>query len=188
MNQRIRFFLILFLFFLSIYAALAYYATSSRPSQPFLGFGVYSEKDTLSSYTDPGTAIVLNVTYDWKLNVTNEMGTTQFVQILSLLGNGTTLGPNATSFATLQPLSNSTLFVANRNFAIQDFKWAVTNVTASNGLDYLTININGEEVRSNLGTLPGSPFRFYFELWTFNTSPAGFQYYTWLQIAFIVKT
>src|SRR5215467_4743844 len=110
MNQRIRFFLVLVLFFLSIYTALAYYATSNKPSQSFLAFGVYSGRDTLSSYTDPGASIIVNQTYDWKLNVTNEMGTTQFVQILSILGNDTTFGPNATSPATLQALSNTTLF------------------------------------------------------------------------------
>ncbi len=42
MEKRTRVFLAFFLFFLSVYAAIAYYATTSKPGQPFMGFGIYS--------------------------------------------------------------------------------------------------------------------------------------------------
>jgi len=182
-EKRTRVFLLLFLFFLSIYAAIAFYATTNKPSQPFLGFGIYSGQDTLSGYIGTGTVNV-NQTYHWTFNVTNEMGTTQLVQIITRLGNNQTLGPNATSPATLQVMANSTMFVPNRGSRLQDFDWNVTRETLSGGLDYLTLNINGRTANSTLVTGPGGPFRLYFELWTFNSALASFQYYTWLQIGF----
>ncbi len=192
MEKRTRVFLAFFLFFLSVYAAIAYYATTNKPSQPFIGFGIYSGQGSLSGYTGQGSAVYVNQTYHWRLNVTNEMGTTQFVQIITLLGNNTTIGPNATSPAALptpaalQLLGNSTIFVANKNSVLQNFDWNVTRVTTSGGLDYLTLSINGRITNSTLSTVPGDPFRLYFELSTFNTSLGSFQYYTWLQIGFVV--
>ncbi len=186
MEKRTRVFLLLFLFFLAIYGAIAFYATTNKPSQPFLGFGIYSGQNTLSRYLETGTVNV-NQTYHWTFNITNEMGTTQLVQIITRLGNNTTLGPNATSPATLQVLANSTLFVPNKGSMLQNFDWNVTRVTSSGGLDYLTLDINGRITNSTLGTGPGGPFRLYFELWTFNSALASFQYYTWLQIGFSVN-
>jgi len=186
MEKRSRVFLVLFLFFLSVYGAIAYYATTNKRSQPFLGFGIYSGQGTLSAYTGPGSTVYVNQTYHWKFNITNEIGTTQFVQIITRLGNNTTVGPNSTSPATLQVLGNFTLFVANKNSTLQSFDWNVTRVTSSGGLNYLTLGINGSAVDSMLGTVPGDQFRLYFELWTFNTELGSFQYYTWLQIGFTV--
>jgi len=185
-EKRTRVFLLLFLFFLSIYAAIAFYATTNKPSQPFLGFGIYSRQNTLSGYIETGTVSV-NRTYYWTFNVTNEMGTTQLVQIITRLGNSTTLGPNATTPATLQVMANSTMFVPNKGSMLQNFDWNVTRVTSSGGLDYLTLDINGRITNSTLRTGPGGPFRLYFELWTFNSALASFQYYTWLQIGFSVN-
>ena len=187
MEKRTRVFLLLFLFFLSIYAAIAFYATTNKPSQPFLGFGIYSGQDTLSGYIGTGSTVNVNQTYHWTFNVTNEMGTTQLVQIITRLGNNQTLGPNATSPATLQVMANSTMFVPNRGSRLQDFDWNVTRETLSGGLEYLTLDINGRITNSTLGTGPGGPFRLYFELWTFNSGLATFQYYSWLQIGFRVN-
>ncbi len=184
MEKRTRVFLAFFLFFLSVYAAIAYYATTSKPSQPFMGFGIYSGQGSLSGYTGSGSAVYVNQTYHWRLNVTNEMGTTQFVQIITRLGNNQTIGPNSTSPSTLEVLGNSTMFVANKSSILQSFDWKVTRVTASGGLNHLTLDTNGRITTSTLGTLPGDPFRLYFELSTFNTSLGSFQYYTWLQIGF----
>jgi len=184
-EKRTRVFLLLFLFFLAIYGAIAFYATTNKPSQPFLGFGVYSGQNSLSGYIGTSSTVNVNQTYHWTFNITNEMGTTQLVQIITRLGNNTTLGPNATSPATLMVvLANSTLFVPNKGSMSQNFDWNVTRVTSSGGLDYLTLNINGRTANSTLVTGPGGPFRLYFELWTFNSALASFQYYTWLQIGF----
>ena len=185
MEKRTRVFLLLFLFFLAIYGAIAFYATTNKPSQPFLGFGVYSGQNSLSGYIGTSSTVNVNQTYHWTFNITNEMGTTQLVQVITRLGNNTTLGPNATSPATLMVvLANSTLFVPNKGSMSQNFDWNVTRVTSSGGLDYLTLNINGRTANSTLVTGPGGPFRLYFELWTFNSALASFQYYTWLQIGF----
>ncbi len=189
MDQRTRVFLVLFLFFLSIYAAIAYYATTNKPNEPFMGFGIYSGQNTytLSNYTGPGSTVNINKTYHWTFNITNEMGATQLVQIITRLGNNQTIGPNATSPALLQVFANASLFVPNKSSTLQNFDWNVTKVVSSGGLVYITLDINGRTTSSTIGTTPGLPFRFYFELWTFNASKASFQYYTWLQIGFNVN-
>jgi len=189
-DKRTKVFLVLFLFFLSIYAAIAYYATTSRPNEPFIGFGIYSRdysgQTTLSGYTGPGSTVNINQTYHWTFNITNEMGTTQLVQVITRLGNNQTIGPNATSPAFLQVFANASIFVPNKSSTLQNFDWNVTKLVSSSGLDYITVEINGQTTSSTFDT-PGRPFRFYFELWTFNVSTASFQYYTWLQIGFNVN-
>ncbi len=178
-------FFILFVFFLSIYAAIAFYATTPKPSQPFIGFGVFSQQGTLSGYTGPNSVVSVNQTLvHWTLNITNKMGSTQFVQIITRMGNETNTPPNATSPGLLPVLTNSTLFVANGNTSLQDFAWRVLSVISSGGLDYLRLEINGLTLNSTLGNAAGHQFRFFFELWTFDESTGGFQYYTWNQIWF----
>ena len=181
--------MVVFLFFLSIYAAIAFYATTPKPSQPFIGFGLYSQQMTLSGYTGPGSTVNVNQTYHWRLNITNEMGSTQFVQLISKLGSNQTGGPNSTSPAppALQVLTNSTLFVPNKNSSLQSFDWKITAVATSGGNESLTMNINGRSLNSTLRNPIGYPFRLFFELWTFNNSQGKFQYYTWLQVGFSVN-
>ena len=188
MNHRTKVFVVVFLFFLSIYAAVAFYDTTPKPSQPFIGFGVYSEQMTLSRYTTGlGSTVNVNQTNHWTLNITNEVGSTQFIQIISRLGSNQTGGPNSTSPAPLQVLTNSTLFVPNKNTSLQSFDWKITSVVSSGGSEYLTLNINGRSLNSTLGNPVGYPFRLFFELWTFNSSQGRFQYYTWLQVGFSVN-
>jgi hypothetical protein len=185
-NRRVTVFIILFVFFLSIYAAIAFYTTTPKPSQPFIGFGIYSQQGTLSGYTGPNSIINVNQTLDWTFNITNRMGSTQFVQIVTRIGNNETTPPNAIGPALLPVLTNSTLFVANGSTFLKPFTWKVLNVTLSGGLEYLRLDMNGLTLNSTLGNPPGNQFRFFFEVWTFNNSSGTFQYYTWLQVWFTV--
>jgi len=188
MNHRTRVFLVIFLFFLPIYAAIAFYGTNPKPSQQFIGFGVYSQHGTLSGYTGPNSTVISNQPINWTFKITNMMGSIQFVQILARLGNNQTNPPNATSPSTLPVISNSTLFVPNQNTSLQDFDWRITAVTSSAGLDYLKMDVNGRSMNSTLGNPIGQPFRLFFELWTFDNSLGSFQYYTWLQVGFSVNS
>ena len=190
MRRKASIFLILFLFFLSIYAAVAFYLTTPKPSQPFIGFGIYAQQGLLG-YTGPNSTVIANVPTEWTLNVTNEMGSTQFVQVVSILGNQTSLpgfAPNATSPALLPVLTNTTRFVPNQNSSLFDYNWTVTSVKSTpNGLDYLTLSVNGQSLNSTVGSPVGEPFRLFFEVWTYDSSQGGFQYYTWLQVWFSVN-
>src|SRR6266702_5745271 len=137
--ERARVFLVLFLFFLSIFVAIAFYVTTPKPSQPFIGFGVYT-KQGLYGYAEPNSTVNINQPpLKWIFNITNRMGSTQFVEIISRLGNQTSAPPNATSPAQLPVLTNSTLFVPNQNDSLLGFNWTITGVTSSG----LTLDING---------------------------------------------
>jgi hypothetical protein len=178
--ERARVFLVLFLFFLSIYVAIAFYATTPKPSQPFIGFGVYSQKG-LYGYAEPNSIVNINQSIDWIFNITNRMGSTQFVEIVSGLGNNqTSAPPNATSPGQLPVLTNSTLFVPNQNNSLLGFNWTITAVTSSG----LSLVVNGRSLNSTLANPAGYLYRFFFELWTFNSSLGEFQYYSWLQVWF----
>lgn len=182
MKREFSVFIVLFLFFLSIYAAIAFYTTTPKPSQPFIGFGVYS-REGLLGYTGPNSTVVVNQSNEWTLNVTNKMGSTQFVQVVSRLGNQTSVSPNATSPSFLPVLTNMTKFVPNQDSSLLSFNWTITSVTSN----YLALDVNRHSLNSTLSNSVGSPYRFFFEIWTFNTSLDKFQYYTWLQIWFSVR-
>lgn len=176
----------LFLFFVSIYAAIAFYVTTPKPTQPFIGFGVYSQQGLLSGYLGTNSIVTLNQPVNWTLDITNQMGSVQFLQIVFRIGNTDLSPPNATSPAPLPALANSTLFASDGRTTVANFTWKVLMTTLSGGLEYLTLSINGQQVASSIGTPPGSPFRLFFELWTFDQSSGSFQYYSWLQVWFSV--
>ncbi len=177
-------FLLLFLFFFSAYAAVAFYATTPKPTQSFIGIGVYSQEGVLSGYLGSNSTVFVNQPVNWYLNITNQMGSIQFLQLVFRLGNTDPNSPNATDPAPLPALANSTLFAANGRITIAYFEWRVLMTNQTDGLEYLTLNINGQKVTSNIGTPPGSQFRLFFELWTFDESSGSFRYYTWLQVWF----
>ncbi len=179
-------FLLLFLFFLSTYGAIAFYVTTPKPTQPFIGFGVYSQQGLLAGYLSSGSTVTVNRTVSWTLDITNQMGSIQFLLIVYRIGNTTLSSPNATSPAPLPALTNSTLFAPNGRTTVANFSWNILKATLSGGLEYLALGINGEHVVSNIGTSPGSPFRLFFELWTFDESLGSFRYYSWLQVWFSV--
>ncbi len=183
-------FLLLFLFFFSAYAAIAFYATTPKPTQSFIGFGVYSQQGTLSGYQGPSSSstISVNQSMNWYLNITNQMGSIQFLQLVFRLGNTDPSSPNDTNPAPQPALANSTLFAPNGRMTIANFDWKVLMTNQSNGFEYLTLSINGQKVTSNIGTPPGSQSRLFFELWTFDESSGSFRYYSWLQVWFRVST
>ncbi len=190
MNRKLTVFLLLFLFFFSTYAAIAFYATTPKPTQPFIGFGVYSQQRALSGYQGLSSKppISVNQTVNWYLNITNQMGSIQFLQLIFRLGNTDLSSPNDTNPAPQPALANSTLFAPNGRTTIVNFDWKVIMVNPCNGFDCLTLSINGQKVTSNIGTPPGSQSRLFIELWTFDESSGSFRYYSWLQVWFRVST
>jgi len=185
-------FFILFVFFLSIYAAIAFYVTTPKPSQPFMAFGVCSHNlspvppCSNSESVGSSSTVTLNQTINWTLNITNNRDAIQFVKVISRIGNNQTSAPNATRPAALPVLTNSTLFVPRGN-TVTDFRWRVLSVISNSSLDYLRLDINGMVVNSTAGTPPENQFRLLLELWTFDNVSGLFVYYTWLQVWFSVR-
>ena len=198
MDRKVLVFIVLLVFFISVYSAVAFYTTTPKPSQPFIGFGVFNQSGSLSGYV-PGLnqMIPLNQTIKWQLNITNEMGAVQFVQTVFKLGNRTSVSPNATSPAlTVPELANSTLFVPNRETGVIYFSWRVVKIVSSGGLDFLKLDVNGQQMMSAVGAASGRDFRLFFELWTFDEPSGAFQYGwqdmgsrvgSWLQVWFSVS-
>jgi hypothetical protein len=193
-------FMVLFVFLVSIFATVAFYATTAKPGQPFMAFGVYSSQGALSAYTGSNLTVNINEQIDWSLHVTNEMGTIQFVQVVPRIGNTTSNAPNATTPSavppTLKSLVNLTMFVPEGVTAVMSFDWRIVAINERGGLDYISLNIDGQLVNSTVGTPPSYQLRFFFELWTFNESSSIFEYgwqgvdsrvSSWLQVWFNIS-
>src|SRR5712691_2778237 len=103
MKSRLTVFVLIFAALSIAYSSATFYVLSEKPSQPFLGFGVFSSEGALSGYSS-GTAVSItaNQLQNWYLQVTNKMGSVQYVRVVYRLGNATT--PNPTS---IQPAPTS---------------------------------------------------------------------------------
>ena len=177
MHRKISLFLVLLVFFISIYGAIAFYAVNPKPNQPFIGFGVFTQQGLSGYLSNSNQTVEVGNATAWHFEITNQMGSLQFVQILYRIGNTTTDAPNITSPATdLPPLSNSKLFIPDGQTAMVSFTWKVVTVSSSGSLEFLEMDVNGQEVASSVGTAPGKEFRLFFELWTFDDLEGSFQY------------
>ncbi len=195
MKQRTLAFLVLLFTLTLVYGSTAYYLASPRPSQPFVGWGVYSENGLLSQYI-PGSnnTLQMNQTLNWHFEVTNRMGVVQFIRILTRVGNLTSALPTTNQPGTVPTLELEEKFISNGETSRIDFSWRVVSVSSGETV-YPIFEINGQTVLSSVGAVSGRDFKLIFELWTFDTSSQSFQYGwsdgtsrvgSWLEIGFNV--
>lgn len=114
---------------------------------------------------------------NWHFEIANQMGSVQYVQIVYRLGNASSMSPDATASATtVQQVGNSSIFVANGHTETLNFAWNVTSRNVRAGTVYVNMGINGQQVSPSTGAVDGLKFRFFFELWTYDTGSNSFQY------------
>ena len=168
------------------YSSATFYILSQLPSQPFIAMGVFSPEGVLSGYSS-GTAVSItpNNVQNWYLQVTNKMGSVQYVRVVYRLGNATT--PNPTS---IQPSSTSCIlelvapynclysetFIPNGKTASLNFTWAILSENQNGSVTHLNMSINGRQFSSPVGAGLGRDFRFIFELWAYDLPSNSFQY------------
>ena len=199
MNRKTRFFLILLLCFTMVYASAVFFFLRPAASQPFIAFGVYSDKGTLSDYT-PGAGLLVapNETLNWHLQVFNRMGVIQLIRVVFRLGNTTSTSPGQTGPALAVPsLGTLETFIPNEETATLDFRWSFSSVDKRGGLVFPVLQINnGTQTLSEVGASQGKAFKFMFEIWTYNPDAGAFQYGwadgnamrgNWLTVWFILQ-
>jgi len=175
-----------------VYSSIAYYALSRPPAQSFFAWGVYSQNGSLSNYfSGVGTNVTTHKVLSWHFEVTNQMGSIQYVGIVYRLGNSTSKNPSATAPAsTIPQIGNNSRFIPNGQTASIDFAWIINSEKQAGGLLTLNMTINGQQVSSPVGAVKGLKFRFFFELWTYDLASNSFVYGpnsgsgNWLQIWF----
>ncbi len=198
MARRTKVFLTLLISFTVIYSSVTFFFVSPSSSQAFLGFGVFSERGTLSDYV-PGAGLSLSVseTLTWRLDIFNRMGVIQLVRVVVRVGNLTTSSPGGTDpDSQLPSLGMIERFVPDQDTAVIDFSWRVVSINQTSGMIFPRFQINnGTPVSSRVGTPEGRDFRIIFELWTYNPDAGEFQYgwtsggskyVSWLQVWFDV--
>lgn len=213
MDNRLAMFLILSVALAAIFSSATFYASSPRPLQQFMSFGVYSETGLQQYLPTPNATISTGQHENWTLSVQNFMGAAQLIMILARIGNSS-LTPlnhpitpvcspaaNTTSPATCFPqITIASLFIGDGEKTNVNFDWTLESITNQTGRTILGLRVNGENLTSTpVGANQGQNFRWIFELWTFNqncsdsTSASCFHYGfgsqtaptgTWLQVWF----
>ncbi len=195
MRRKIIVFLVFFAAFSLVYSSIGFYALSPRPSQPFMGFGVFSENGLLSGYVNGTNPVMVNRTFNWHLDVTNRMGVIQYVGIVYRIGNGSTASPTTSQPASVPQFGIADMFIANGETGMISFAWSIISKNETGGSVFPNLMINGQRFTSPIGALSGRDFRLIFELWTFDVPSSSFQYGwkgpnsrvgSWLQVWFNV--
>ncbi len=194
MKHRLATYLVVFISLATIFTSATFYIISPKPTQSYMGFGVYSQQG-LQGYVPGNMTITPPQTLNWNLTVTNRTGREQFIMVIVRIGNSTTFSPNVTSPATPLPeLGRLDRFVGDGETSNINFTWTVESTNQTGDLVFLNLQINGQSVSSApIGSVSGSNFRLIFELWTFDLSSGSFEYGypgefaqigTWLQVWF----
>lgn len=194
MKHRLATYLVVFISLATIFTSATFYIISPKPTQSYMGFGVYSQQG-LQGYVPGNMTITPPQTLNWNLTVANRTGREQFIMVIVRIGNSTTFSPNVTSPATPLPeLGRLDRFVGDGETSNINFTWTVESTNQTGDLVFLNLQINGQSVSSApIGSVSGSNFRLIFELWTFDLSSGSFEYGypgefaqigTWLQVWF----
>jgi uncharacterized membrane protein len=195
-HRRFALFLILFVSLTAIFSSVTFYAMSAKPSQAFVGFGVYSQRGLQGYLPNSNLTVSTGQALNWSFAVTNRMNRAVFVMIIARIGNSSTPTPNATTPSTTLPeLGRMERFINDGATSQINFTWLIESRNQNSGLVYLNVSINSESSLSSapVGTGPGGFFRLIFELWTFDPVSGSFQYGypaqtsqvgSWLQVWF----
>jgi uncharacterized membrane protein len=195
-HRRFLLFLILFVSLTAIFSSVTFYAMSAKPSQSFIGFGVYSQRGLQGYLPNNNLTVSTGQALNWSFAVTNRMNRAEFILIIARIGNSSSPTPNATTPSTTLPeLGRMERFINDGTTSQINFTWTIESRNQNSGLIYLNVSINGQSSLSSapVGTRPGGFFRLIFELWTFDPVSGSFQYGypaqtsqvgSWLQVWF----
>lgn len=194
MRRKLAIFLVFLASFTLVYSSIAFYLLSTPPAEAFMGFGIFSDKGTLSQYFQGfGPTVIANQTFNWHFEVNNRMGSIQFAKIVFRLENQSMATPNETSPAPTGQIGEANAFVTNGENSSIGFDWTVLRTSRVGNLTFLTLQVNGQHISPLVGAPAGANFRFVFELWTLNSKSGLFQYGwqgpnvrvgSWLQVWF----
>jgi hypothetical protein len=195
-HRRFALFLILFVSLTAIFSSVTFYAMSTKASQSFIGFGVYSQRGLQGYLPNSNLTVSTGQDLNWSFAVTNRMNKAEFVIIIARIGNSSSPTPNATTPSTTLPeLGRVERFINDGTTSQISFTWTIESRNQNSGLVYLNVSINGQSSLSSapVGARAGGFFRLIFELWTFDPVSGSFQYGypaqtsqvgSWLQVWF----
>lgn len=177
MEKRIVVFVILFASFSLALSSLAYYLQARPASEEFIAWGIYSSSGSLSGYfSGPGANVTVGEILSWHFAITNNMGTIQFIRVVYRVANASFVPPNATIQAAAPEVGNESIFIPRSQTAFLNLTWSVSSSRLSAGLRFLNMTINGTHVSPQVGAAGGQRFRFFFELWTYDSESGQFLY------------
>jgi hypothetical protein len=152
---------------------------SAKPSQAFIGLGLYSQRGLQGYIPNTNLTIATGHTLNWTFAVTNRMNKAEFVLIITRIGNYSTPSPNATTPSPpFQNFGTTERFINDGETSRINFTWTIESSYQIARLTYLNVSTNGQSAVSSapVGTTSGRNFRLIFELWTFDPVSGSFQY------------
>lgn len=114
---------------------------------------------------------------EWRLNLTNLMGSVQYAVVKIKLDDGSSNPPNKPNNipAPLPTIVELRKILATGETAMFNMIWAVTSIEEKGNTTWIIFRINGLNARvSTSGGWRGKRFRLIFELWTFDTASHEF--------------
>src|SRR2546425_8915462 len=102
-QHRLALFLVLFVSLTAIFSSVTFYAMSAKPSQSFIGFGLYSQRGLQGYIPNSNLTVPTDQAMNWTFAITNRMNKAEFVMIITRVGNSTSPPPNATTPSTSLP-------------------------------------------------------------------------------------
>jgi hypothetical protein len=195
-HRRLALFLTLFVSLTVIFSSVTFYGMSAKPSQSFIGFGLYSQRGLQGYIPNSNMTVPIDQAMNWTFAVTNRMNKAEFVTIIARIGNSTSSPPNATTPSTYLPeLGRIEQFINDGATSRINFTWTIVSTSQAGGSITLNISTNGQTAISSapISARPGAYFRLIFELWTFDPVSGGIQYGypaqtsqvgSWLQVWF----
>jgi hypothetical protein len=178
-HRRFTLFIVLFVSLTAIFSSVTFYAMSAKPTQSFIGFGVYSQRGPQGYIPNSNLTVPTGQTINWTFTITNRMNKAEFAMIITRIGNSSTSAPNATTPSTTLPeLGRNEQFINDGATSRINFTWTIVSRVQTAGLVYLNLSTNGQSSLSSapVGAKPGDYFRLIFELWTFDPVSGSFQY------------
>jgi uncharacterized membrane protein len=183
---------------LILFETVVFVAVTPRPREQFFQLYVLGTNRRAADYYPNGNAdIRLGGSVKWYIGVKDSMGTVQLVSIRVKLANQSIMPPD-----DLNAVGSSASVVKEFKRFIQDnetwefpFIWTISDAITVNGSTrILKLQINNETYPLQaLSARNGSNFRLIFELWTWQTDSAAFQFgwtaggerrVAWLQVWF----
>ena len=178
-QSRLTLFLVIFSSLTVIFSSVTFYAMSAKPSQSFIGLGVYSQRGLQGYIPNSNLTVSTGQTLNWTFAVTNRMNKPEFVMIITRIGTNSTLSPNATTPSTTLPQLGATeQFINDGETSRINFNWTIESSYQMGALTYLNVSFDSQPSISSapVGTVSGRNFRLIFELWTFDPVSGSFQY------------
>jgi hypothetical protein len=117
----------------------------------------------------------LEETIEWNIRIDNHMQNIQYVSIRVKLINATQASPETNSPRNTEIIYEERKFLQIDESLTLPFNWYISETTDEDTKTVITgVNINSDNIKTNIIGEKGSGYRFVVELWSYDPSQKDF--------------